>query len=46
MRVSIIAHGLSDGGAERVASIVANYLSKEDKVQFIAVYNNEKLKKV
>ena len=46
MRVSIIAHGLSDGGAERVASIVANYLSKEDKVQFIAVYNNEKVYKL
>ena len=46
MRVSIIAQGLSDGGAERVASIVANYLSKEDKVQFIAVYNNEKVYKL
>ena len=26
-RIAVIAHGLSDGGAERVASIITNALS-------------------
>lgn len=29
MRVAIIAHGLSDGGAERVASMVANHYARQ-----------------
>ena len=42
-KVSIISQGLSNGGAERVASIIANYLSdKGYEVQYIAVYNSKK----
>lgn len=37
-RVAIIAHGLSDGGAERVASLVANYYAqKGHAVLYLAV---------
>lgn len=37
-RVAIIAHGLSDGGAERVASLVANhYAEKGCQVLYLAV---------
>ena len=43
MRVAIIAHGLSDGGAERVASITANYfVSIGHEVLYIAVYSPER----
>lgn len=39
-RITVIAHGLGNGGAERVASILANGLSKKgNEVQYIAVYN-------
>ncbi len=41
-KVCIIAHGLSGGGAERVATILANYLSKKKyDVSFIATYNDK-----
>lgn len=44
MRISIVAHGLSGGGAERVASLVANdYAKKGHEVLFIAVYSPEKV---
>lgn len=40
MRIAVIAHGLSDGGAERVASLVANhYAQKGHAVLFIAAYS-------
>lgn len=43
MKVAVIAHGLSDGGAERVASKVANYFSEiGHEVIFIAVYSPER----
>lgn len=39
-RIAIIAHGLGDGGAERVASLLANhYHSIGMKVLFIAIYH-------
>ena len=42
-RVVIIAHGLGEGGAERVASLVANHFeTKGMKVLFIAVYHNSR----
>ena len=42
-RIAIISHGLSDGGAERVASILANHFADEgNQVLFIAVYSPEK----
>lgn len=42
-RVAIIAHGLSDGGAERVASMLANYYDSIGyKVLYIAVYSDKK----
>ena len=42
-KISIISHGLSNGGAERVSSLIANYLNRKDyEVQFIAVYSKEK----
>lgn len=41
-RIAIIAHGLSNGGAERVACILANYFAKEGyEVLFIAAYSPE-----
>ena len=40
MRIAIIAHGLSNGGAERVASLVANhYRKKGHDVLFVAAYS-------
>lgn len=42
-RIAIISHGLSDGGAERVASILANYFARQGwRVLFLAVYSSEK----
>lgn len=42
-RVVVIGHGLSGGGAERVASILANYFcNKGNKVLFIAAYSAER----
>lgn len=42
-RIAVIAHGLSGGGAERVASIVSNYLSQQGhKVLFVAAYSKER----
>lgn len=42
-RVAIIAHGLSDGGAERVASMLANYYDSIGyKVLYIAIYSSKK----
>lgn len=44
MRIVVVAHGLSDGGAERVASLVANsYAQKGNDVLFIAAYSPEKV---
>lgn len=41
-RITIIAHGLSNGGAERVASILANGLNRDGyNVLFIAAYSND-----
>lgn len=42
-KIAIIAHGLANGGAERVASILANYFSKSGyNVLFIAAYSAKK----
>lgn len=42
-RVAIVAHGLGDGGAERVASLLANhYDSLGMKVLFVAVYHDRR----
>ena len=42
MRIAFISHGLSDGGAERVASIVANhYASLGHDVLYLAVLSPE-----
>lgn len=42
-RVAIIAHGLSDGGAERVASMVANHYAKDGyEVLYLAVFCSDK----
>ena len=44
MKIAVIAHGLSNGGAERVASFVANYYAKiGHEVLFVAVYSPEKV---
>lgn len=41
-RVALISHGLSDGGAERVASILANQLTARGyAVLFLAVYSDQ-----
>lgn len=43
MRIAIIAHGLSDGGAERVASLVANHYAQEgNDVLFLAAYSDRR----
>ena len=43
MRIAIISHGLSDGGAERVASIVANhYAAQGHDVLYLAVLSPER----
>ena len=40
MKIAIIAHGLSNGGAERVASLVANhYAASGHDVLFVAAYS-------
>ena len=40
MKIAIIAHGLSNGGAERVASLVANhYAQKGHEVLFVTAYS-------
>lgn len=40
MKVAVIAHGLSDGGAERVAALLANHYSQVGHdVLFIATYS-------
>lgn len=40
-KIALIAHGLGNGGAERVASILANGLSRKNyEVMYLAVYNN------
>lgn len=42
MKIAIIAHGLSDGGAERVASILANNLVNNNyTILFICAYNSK-----
>lgn len=42
-RIALISHGLSNGGAERVASILANQLVMRGyTVLFLAVYSEEK----
>ncbi len=42
-KIAFISPGLSDGGAERVASIISNYLANHDYfVLFIAVFNDKK----
>ena len=44
MRIAIVAHGLSDGGAERVASLVANhYAQMGHDVLYIAAYSPERV---
>lgn len=43
MKVVVVAHGLSNGGAERVAALIANdYAKNENEVLFIAVYSDKK----
>lgn len=42
-KVTIIVQGISNGGAERVASILANYLCKDGYiVDYISVYQSER----
>lgn len=42
-RIAVIAHGLSGGGAERVAALVANYFAQNNyDVLFVACYNNKR----
>lgn len=42
-KIAIIAHGLNNGGAEKVASILANYFDERGyDVLYIAVYNDKK----
>lgn len=42
-KIAIIAHGLSGGGAERVASIVANYFADLNyQVLFVAAYSEKR----
>lgn len=44
-KIVIIAQGISNGGAERVASILANYLCNNDFiVDYISVYQSERKK--
>lgn len=39
-RIAIVAHGLSNGGAERVATIISNYLvSRQYEVLYICAYS-------
>ena len=42
-KIVIVAHGLSDGGAERVAANLANNFAKQGyEVSFIAAYSSER----
>lgn len=42
-KIAVIAGGMSGGGAERVATIIANYFLNSDyEVMFIAVYGEER----
>ena len=42
-RIAIVAHGLSNGGAERVAALLANkFVEIGNEVLFIAVYSEKK----
>lgn len=42
-KIAIVAQGLNNGGAERVASILANYMSKRGyETLFIAVYSEKR----
>lgn len=46
-RIAIVAHGLNDGGAERVAALLANKLfEKGNRVLFIAAYSSERIYKL
>lgn len=46
-RIAIVAHGLDGGGAERVASILANHFASDGyKVCFIAAYSSKKIYKL
>lgn len=38
-KIAIISHGASGGGSERVATILANYLSKKYEVYFYAIHS-------
>lgn len=39
-RIAIVAHGLDDGGAERVAALLANqFLHMGNEVLFVAAYS-------
>lgn len=38
--IAIVAHGLSNGGAERVATNLANYFADQYKVLYIAAFND------
>ena len=42
-RIAVIAHGLSGGGAERVAAMLANYFAERQyTVLFVAAYSSER----
>ena len=42
-KIAIVAHGLNNGGAERVASLLANRIyEKGNMVIYIAVYSKDK----
>lgn len=42
-KIAVIAHGLSGGGAERVAAMLANYFAEHYyQVLFVAAYSSEK----
>ena len=44
MRIAVVAHGLSNGGAERVASLVANHLQQiGHRVLFVAAFSPERV---
>lgn len=44
MRIAIVAHGLSNGGAERVSSLVANHFARVGhQVLFVAAYSPERV---
>lgn len=46
MKIAFVSYGLNNGGAERVASILVNELSKEHEVLLVALYSNERQYKV